>query len=126
MISDQNSNLVVVDNHMDVPKDYSFGVCEPVCGLLCTRDEWVLSRKKDARMMICNQTRREEVYTEQSSVVNFNKEVEEFVMAVLKVELQALSCGILILKKRNGQGIFTYFRLCGSRLLRRLEFTLLG
>ncbi|XP_020882497.1 F-box protein At3g49450-like [Arabidopsis lyrata subsp. lyrata] len=54
LISDQNSNLVVVDNHMDVPKDYSFGVCEPVCGLLCTKDEWVLSRKRDARMMICN------------------------------------------------------------------------
>ncbi|CAH8268008.1 unnamed protein product [Arabidopsis lyrata] len=59
LISDQNSNLVVVDNHMDVPKDYSFGVCEPVCGLLCTRDEWVLSRKKDARMMICNPSTRQ-------------------------------------------------------------------
>ncbi|KAG7633805.1 F-box-like domain superfamily [Arabidopsis suecica] len=54
LISDQNSNLVVVDNHMDVPKDYSFGVCVPVCGLMCTSNEWVLSRKRDARMMICN------------------------------------------------------------------------
>ncbi|KAH0864597.1 hypothetical protein HID58_081808 [Brassica napus] len=37
-----------------VPIDYPIRVCVPACGLLCTKDEWVLSRKKDARMMICN------------------------------------------------------------------------
>ncbi|KAL0722342.1 hypothetical protein Bca4012_036941 [Brassica carinata] len=39
-------------NH--VPIDYPISVCVPVCGLLCTKDEWVLSGKKDARIMICN------------------------------------------------------------------------
>ncbi|XP_010431176.1 PREDICTED: F-box protein At3g49450-like [Camelina sativa] len=59
LISDNNSNLIVVDSHMDVPRDYTFRVCEPVCGLLCTRDEYELSGRRDARMMICNPSTRQ-------------------------------------------------------------------
>ncbi|XP_010503603.1 PREDICTED: F-box protein At3g49450-like [Camelina sativa] len=54
VISDNNSNLVVVESLMGVPKDYTSRVCVPVCGLLCTKDEWVVGGRKDARMMICN------------------------------------------------------------------------
>ncbi|KAJ4890296.1 F-box protein [Raphanus sativus] len=54
LISDQKSSCVVVDRLSHVPIDYPIRVCVPVCGLLCTKDEWVLSKKKDARLMICN------------------------------------------------------------------------
>ncbi|KAF2589023.1 hypothetical protein F2Q70_00040545 [Brassica cretica] len=54
LISDQKSSSVAVDILSHVPIDYPIRVCVPACGLLCTKDEWVLSRKKDARMMICN------------------------------------------------------------------------
>ncbi|KAL0713944.1 hypothetical protein Bca4012_020922 [Brassica carinata] len=54
LISDQKSSSVAVDSLCHVPIDYPISVCVPACGLLCTKDEWVLSRKKDARMMICN------------------------------------------------------------------------
>ncbi|KAL0877233.1 hypothetical protein Bca101_026938 [Brassica carinata] len=54
LISDQKLSSVAVDSLSHVPIDYPISVCLPVCGLLCTKDEWVLSGKKDARMMICN------------------------------------------------------------------------
>ncbi|KAL0847550.1 hypothetical protein Bca101_020796 [Brassica carinata] len=54
LISDQKSSSVAVDSLSHVPIDYPISVCVPVCGLLCTKDEWVLSGKKDAMMMICN------------------------------------------------------------------------
>ncbi|WZY98580.1 hypothetical protein YC2023_070909 [Brassica napus] len=53
LISDQKSSRVV-DSLSHVPIDYPIRVCVPVGGLLCTKDEWNLSGKKDARMMICN------------------------------------------------------------------------
>ena len=53
LISDQKSSRVV-DSLSHVPIDYPIRVCVPVCGMLCTKDEWDLSGKKDARMMICN------------------------------------------------------------------------
>ncbi|KAG2329525.1 hypothetical protein Bca4012_020921 [Brassica carinata] len=54
LISDQKSSSVAVDSLSHVPIDYPFRVCVPACGLLCTKDEWLLSGKKYARMMICN------------------------------------------------------------------------
>ncbi|KAL0713941.1 hypothetical protein Bca4012_020919 [Brassica carinata] len=54
LISDQKSSSVAVDGLSHVPIDYPISVCVPVCGLLCTKDEWVLSGKNNARMMICN------------------------------------------------------------------------
>ncbi|KAJ4890297.1 F-box protein [Raphanus sativus] len=54
LISDQKSSRVAVDYLSHVPIDYPIRACVPVCGLSCTKDEWVLSGKKDARMMLCN------------------------------------------------------------------------
>ncbi|KAL0877230.1 hypothetical protein Bca101_026935 [Brassica carinata] len=48
LISDQKSSGVAVDSLSHIIP------LEPACGLLCTKDEWVLSIKKDARMMISN------------------------------------------------------------------------
>ncbi|KAF8104887.1 hypothetical protein N665_0166s0068 [Sinapis alba] len=48
------SSRVAIDRLSHVPIDYPIRVCVPVGGLLCSKDEWVLSKKKDARMMICN------------------------------------------------------------------------
>ncbi|KAL1203276.1 F-box protein [Cardamine amara subsp. amara] len=54
LISDHNSSLLVVDKHMHVARDYSFGICVPACGFLCTKDEWISGGKRDSRMTICN------------------------------------------------------------------------
>ncbi|KAF3570995.1 hypothetical protein F2Q69_00061381 [Brassica cretica] len=54
LISDRKSSRVAVHRLSHIPIDYPIRVCVPVCGLLWTKDEWDLSGKKDARMMICN------------------------------------------------------------------------
>ncbi|CAF2110601.1 unnamed protein product [Brassica oleracea] len=54
LISDRKSSRVAVHRLSHIPIDYPIRVCVPACGLLCTKDEWDLSGKKDARMMICN------------------------------------------------------------------------
>ncbi|CDY72410.1 BnaAnng41050D [Brassica napus] len=51
---DRKSSRVAVHRLSHIPIDYPIRVCVPACGLLCTKDEWDLSGKKDARMMICN------------------------------------------------------------------------
>lgn len=74
-ISDQNPSPIVVDRCAHVLSNSSFDVCRPVCGLVCGKDEGILSGKKGPSLLICNpsvglfkhlpnvRTRRTRIYT---------------------------------------------------------------
>ncbi|CAA7055990.1 unnamed protein product [Microthlaspi erraticum] len=51
---DQNSSPLVVDSYTHVLSNSSFGVCRPVCGLVCSKDEGLLSGKRGPCLWICN------------------------------------------------------------------------